>query len=145
MNYKELNLTLSNLRTKKLEIDRLQKKVINLGEALGYKSPTYEEKVQTSTGGVNKTEDEQYAFLAIKQEYKNKLVQLELEQIYWNTMINQIPESKYRLAIQFFYWDAKKLSDVADELGYDYCYMRRIKTIAVNKLLRILNKNSQKS
>ena len=67
MNYKELNITLSNLRTKKLEIDRLQKKVINLGEALGYKSPTYEEKVQTSSGVANKTEDEQYALLQVME------------------------------------------------------------------------------
>lgn len=142
MNYKELNLTLSNLRTKKLEIDRLQKKVINLGEALGYKSPTYEEKVQTSSGVANKTEDEQYAFLAILQDYKGKLSQLELEQFQWDSLIGQITDANYRLIIRLFYWDGMKLEDIAKSLHYEYSYVRKLKARSMNSLLRIVNKKN---
>lgn len=142
MNYKELNITLSNLRTKKLEIDRLQKKVINLGEALGYKSPTYEEKVQTSTGGSNITEDEHYKFLAILQDYKGKLSQLELEQFQWDSLIGQITDANYRLIIRLFYWDGMKLEDIAKSLHYEYSYVRKLKARSMNSLLRIVNKKN---
>ena len=48
MNYSKINSILSSLRIKRLEIERLKNKVKVLGESLGYKSPTYEERVQSS-------------------------------------------------------------------------------------------------
>ena len=140
MNYSKINSILSSLRTKRLEIERLKNKVKVLGESLGYKSPTYEERVQSSLL-TNLTEEENYVFLEIKQECQKKMLALEFEITQWEKLIGKMKNQNQALILKYYYFDGLNLYEIADNLGYDYCYTRRLKSNALHQLLRIYDKN----
>ena len=140
MNYSKINSILSSLRIKRLEIERLKNKVKVLGESLGYKSPTYEERVQSSLL-TNLTEEENYVFLEIKQECQKKMLALEFEITQWEKLIGKMKNQNQALILKYYYFDGLSLYEIADNLGYDYCYTRRLKSNALHQLLRIYDKN----
>lgn len=140
MNYSKINSILSSLRIKRLEIERLKNKVKVLGESLGYKSPTYEERVQSSLL-TNLTEEENYVFLEIKQECQKKMLALEFEITQWEKLIGKMKNQNQALILKYYYFDGLNLYEIADNLGYDYCYTRRLKSNALHQLLRIYDKN----
>ena len=142
MNYSKINSILSNLRIKRLEIERLKNKVKVLGESLGYKSPTYEERVQSSII-TNLTEEENYMFLEIKQECQKKMLALEFEITQWEKLIGKMKNQNQALILKYYYFDGLNLYEIADNLGYDYCYTRRLKSNALHQLLRIYDKKNK--
>lgn len=139
MSYKELISILNNLRIKRLEIERLKKKVIELGESLGYKSPSYDEKVQ-SLGSNNIAESEQYNYLASLQELKNQLATLEIEQAIWNKRFEELEDPNYRLILKLYYQDGMNLYRISGYMNYSYDYTRQLKARAMRKLFRSIEK-----
>lgn len=142
MNYSKINSILSSLRIKRLEIERLKNKVKVLGDSLGYKSPTYEERVQSSLL-TNLTEEENYVFLEIKQECQKKMLALEFEITQWEKLIGKMKNLNQAHVLKYYYFDGLPLYEIADNLGYEYGYVRKLKVRGVNQLLNLYNLQEQ--